>query len=96
MKNLLNFYYTYNNDFIGARVRTYLMGKMMEAVVAETMQFGTAEHEEDLYSPYAHIAASEFKRQPFAHHEEYVASLTANTRRLNYEIYGMHHLDINV
>ena len=62
------------------------MGKMMEAVVAETMQFGTAEHEEDLYSPYAHIAASEFNRQPFAHHEEYVASLTANTRRLNYTL----------
>ena len=62
------------------------MGKMMEAVVAETMQFGTAEHEEDLYSPYAHIAASEFNRQSFAHHEEYVASLTANTRRLNYTL----------
>lgn len=59
------------------------MGKMMEAAVAETVQFGVAELEEDLYSPYAHIAASEFNRQPFAHHEEYVGGLTANTRKHN-------------
>ena len=56
------------------------MGKMMEAAVAETMQFGVADLEEDLYSPYAHIAASEFDRQPFAHHEEYVGGMTAKTR----------------
>lgn len=75
-------------DAIGARVKTYLMGKMMEAAVAETMQFGVAElEEEDLYSPYAHIAASEFNRQPFAHHEEYVGGLTADTRKHNGGIY---------
>ena len=66
---------------VGTRVKTYLMGKMMEAAIAETMQFGAAELQEDLYSPYADIAASEFNRQPFAHHEEYVGGLTANTRK---------------
>ena len=61
-------------------MKTFLMGKMMEAAVAETMQFGAARAEEELYSPYADIAASEFNRQPFAHHEEYVGGLTAETR----------------
>ena len=55
------------------------MGKMMEAAVAETMQFGVSETEDDLYSPYADIAASEFNRQPVAHHEEYIGGLTATT-----------------
>jgi hypothetical protein len=73
------------------------MGKMVEAIVAETMQFGVAEHEEeDLYSPYAHIAASEFNRQPFAHHEEYVASLTANTRKSNNITIDMHGPEVNI
>ena len=57
------------------------MGKMMEAAVAETMQWGVAKAEEELYSPYADIAASEFNRQPTVHHEEYVGGLTAKTRK---------------
>lgn len=56
------------------------MGQMMEMAVAETMKFGVAQAEE-LYSPFADVAASEFNRQEQVHLEEYVGGLIADARK---------------
>lgn len=54
------------------------MGQMVELAVTDTMEFGTAEVEE-LHSPYADIAASEFNRKEQVHLEEFVGGVTADT-----------------